>query len=254
MNESSKRKRIDYDNLPDDPHQAFVYLEGEFRDRMEAVMDDHMNAHEYNHYITEYANQVIAAAQALEIDDLNIWMAKLPIEDQRDQRQFRYSVDSLVTRLAVSRAVRVKTYSVPLDDATKAKLRRLVGQIRTTLDKLDIEERKRESLHAKLTVFASEIDMNRTRFDAYAAFVLDVASTSNEAVEKIEPLRKLVDSISNVFGKAAEVLQSFQRLAAPAKPKQITGPSPAPTPSRPSGSGPSWEADKGGDLDDEIPF
>jgi hypothetical protein len=46
------------------------------------------------------------------------------------------------------------------------------------------------------------VSRNRTKFQAYAALVIEVAGVTGQAVEKLEPLRKWLDTIAKFFGSA----------------------------------------------------
>ena len=97
-------------------------------------------------------------------------------------------------------------------------------------------------LFGKLNELQSEVDRERTRFDAFAALAIEAGGVVGDVVEKSNIL-KLLDSIAKVFwGSKKE--EETKRLPAPTPPKRLEPPrAPASKP-----------APRKGDLDDEIPF
>lgn len=106
--------------------------------------------------------------------------------------------------------------------------------------KLEVDEKKREALLAKLTELQKEIDRDRTRFDSYAALVMESADTLGEAIDRSR-VRSLLDSIGRVMWGAKKDEEELRRLPPRAEPKRIE------PPKAPSGK-------QRGDMDEEIPF
>ncbi|MGB9152811.1 MAG: hypothetical protein WCD70_06960 [Alphaproteobacteria bacterium] len=92
--------------------------------------------------------------------------------------------------------------SVGLDGNTKIKIHYFIEQIRTTIDKAELPEDKREALLKKLNRFALEVDLNRTPLDAALGMWLSIADGIGQGFEKLEPARKWVDSIASLMGRA----------------------------------------------------
>jgi chromosome segregation ATPase len=108
---------------------------------------------------------------------------------------------------------------------TKRKLRHLLLQIKETVDKLDVSQSKKEALFAKIAALENEINRERTRFDALAALWVEVCGKIGDGVEKLESLRKLIDSVGNLIGAAKKEEETeTHRLPAPKTPKQIAPP------------------------------
>jgi hypothetical protein len=123
-------------------------------------------------------------------------------------------------------------------------------RIKNIVDGVEVSQRKKEALYSKINALADEIDRDRTRFDAAMALVLEVASTGGEAAEKLEPVRKWIDSIARLLGRAKEEEDAAaQGLPAPEERKQIE------PPRRSSAEkGKSACSDDFDDLDEDIPF
>jgi hypothetical protein len=115
------------------------------------------------------------------------------------------------------------------------------------VDRLEISERKKQAMYSKIDALANEVDRNRTQFDAAMALIVEVASIGGDAAEKLEPVRKWIDSIARLLGRAKEAEDAAApRLPGPQERKRIEPPRRT-LPKRER----SPAVD---DLDDEIPF
>jgi hypothetical protein len=233
-------------NLPDDPELAFVQLEKKFRDEMNANLEHSDNNNSYEAYCTQYMNHTAAIAEALGLDILKNWReATGRISDIH--RQFVADVDHYIITIQITHTRRSKGYSVALDHATKAKIRHHLSQIKETVDRLEVPEAKKEALYARISDLESEVDRDRTRFDAYSALFLEAATTTGKAARKLKPLMKLLQPITILFANAKES-ENTQLLRLPPAPtlKRLEPPQlklPPPDPKAPPP-----------DLDDDIPF
>ncbi|MFP5469342.1 MAG: hypothetical protein ACLGGZ_06320, partial [Alphaproteobacteria bacterium] len=77
----------------------------------------------------------------------------------------------------------------------------------------------------KISALELEVDRDRTRFDAFGAFIIDAAEVLGDAADKAEPARKLVDSISRLIWGAKNEEETKQ-LPSPPERKQIEPPRP----------------------------
>jgi len=106
---------------------------------------------------------------------------------------------------------------------------------------------KKEALSARITALSDEVDRDRTRFDAYAGLALEMAATGGEVAQRLNPVRKFLDSIAGLLGYAKQAEDARPSLPAPHERKRLTPPRkerlPAPEPPR--------QPDL---LDDDIPF
>jgi hypothetical protein len=109
----------------------------------------------------------------------------------------------------------------------------------------DIDDWKREALLVKLAELEKEVSRDRFQYKIFAAFIIEASGVVGEAAKRLEPARKLIDSISHLLYGAKQSEQ--QSLPSPSTPKQIEPPRTKPTPPRPS-------RPSRGDMDDDIPF
>jgi len=88
------------------------------------------------------------------------------------------------------------------------------------VDALEVEERKKNALYARMDDLQNEIDRDRTRFDAVASLSIAAAGVLGDVIEKSQ-IRSLLNSIERVFWGGQPDAQ--QQLPAPPKPRQIEG-------------------------------
>ncbi len=229
-----------YDNLPSDPELAFLYLEAKFRDECEisvARLDDRDNP---TIFYVNYIAQVLGAINALELE--NAFSSDVPAIENVDYNtylNFSKDVKHYTTQLRIRNTRRTQGFSVKFDGAAKTKIHHFINQMRDFLLKLELSPERREPLIAKLNSFASEVDRDRTRLEAWGNFTIEVAGVMGDAAEKLEPIRKWVDSISRlIWGARAE---EKPMLPAPQERKRIEPPKPQ-------------KSSRRDELDDEIPF
>ena len=218
-----------YENLPEDPAEAFLFLEETFRNECEESVRRAHEGENQNVYFVNYIAQVIAAITELGLTpQFENRVPQIEHVDYQTYLNFSKDVKHYRTMLLIRRGRRVQGYSVRFD----AKVHHHIEQLRTIFDKLEVEQDKREALFDKLNDLKKEIDRDRTRFDIYAALVVETAGVVGDAVEKSKIL-DLLNAIGRViWGSKKE--QETKRLPAPKPPKQIEPPRV--------------------DLNDEIPF
>ncbi len=111
-----------------------------------------------------------------------------------------------------------------------------------------ISPSKREAILGKILALEMELARERTRFEVIAALVLEAATVAGEAGERLEPLWKWINPITNLFGLAKEKDVHNPSLPSPEERKQIEPPK-RQRPAPPLADSPPPLAD-----DDEIPF
>ncbi|MCW2308558.1 hypothetical protein [Rhodobium gokarnense] len=207
--------------LPDDPAQAFILLEKEFRNelilqnRSVNLVDRRLK----NYYITS----IMTSLNTLELKgslryinpDSNI---EYHIQNFDD---FLSSVGALLLHLKIKRRGN-KKYSVQIDIETRSEIINYVSKIKTLIRDSKIEENKKDAIFKKIHNLEIEIERVRTRYEVVADFMLATASLGGEIGEKLEPLRKWVDSIARLIGNAKKEEQ--KQLTSPDEIKQIEPP------------------------------
>lgn len=234
--------------LPEDPELAFVELEKILRVRVQGKEDEavHEQYRDADSYRLEYINQGLAAARVYQIPFL-MGLEVPPVRGNiRDAyEQISSDVDHVTTQIRLRAGTRNREGSVGLDGNTKARIHHYIQKIRTAIESADLPDDKRDSLYAKLSRFATAVDKTRTDLQAGMAVYIAVCDAIGKGFKKLEPVRRMIDSIGALLGtaKAAEdalrpaLPRSAERGQLEAPRKQLPAPEP-----------------KGGDPDDEIPF
>ena len=75
----------------------------------------------------------------------------------------------------------------------------------------------------KLDAFVLEIDKERTNLQSIADIYITVLTVIGEGFHKLEPLRRFIDSVGALMGKAKETEDSF-RIPLPPPPPQLEFP------------------------------
>ena len=232
-----------YENLPDDPEQAFLLLEEKYHTECDQAIGKAHQDENLNVYYVDYIAQVIGAITELGLQAMfNDRVPEIENVDYQTYLNFSKDVKHYRTMLLIRRGRRVQGYSVRFDAATKVKVQHHIGQLRGIFDKLEVEQDKREALFNRLNELQKEVDRDRTRFDAFAALAVEAAGVVGELVEKSKVLDLLNAIARIIWGTKKD--EETKRLPAPTPPKRIEPPRRAPT----------LAPKTNGDLDDEIPF
>jgi hypothetical protein len=140
--------------------------------------------------------------------------------------------------LRVKKGRRAQGFSVQFDETARTKIHHHLDQVLVIFQKLEVDEKKRETLLFRLSALQSEVNQPRTKFDRFAALSLEVAGVVGEGVERSKILQ-LMDSVARVFYGAQTETQ--KQLPAPKRPKAIEPPKPKPAAPKSA-------------MDDDIPF
>jgi hypothetical protein len=189
-------------NLPEDPELAFLQLEGHFRRNCEDKIKNVHHEERVDVFYVDYIAQVLAAITELNLQaEFHDRVPKIEDVDYNTYLNFNKDVKHYRTMLEIRHGRRAQSYSVQFDTAAKSKIRHHLGQVRAIIQKLEVEERKREDLFARLSELENEVDRDRTHFDRFAAFAISTAGVTGQAVEKSK-LLELLDKIAQVFSAA----------------------------------------------------
>lgn len=215
-------------NLPDDPEMAFIQYENLLRMRVRAAIDS-SEGYNIDGLHIEYISNVLGVVKALGLEifqDREVpptSYAKSAIEIH--YTQLLADVSHYIVQVRLKNSRRIRKYSVAFDPAAKVKLRHHLEKIKEIVDRLEIPSKKKESFYSAIGALDDEINRDRTRFDAMMALILVGAETAGESGRKLEPIRKILDSVTGVFKAAKDDEDiSFPSLAAPKPIKQLQPP------------------------------
>ncbi len=111
--------------------------------------------------------------------------------------------------------------SVEISADAKEDIRKLVLEVKKKLDRLQLEESKKDNLFRKLNIFLDELDRARTTLAAFTAAQVQIASATGQAAEKLEPIVGLFERIMKAIGRGTKQQKQLPRWE---EPKQIEGP------------------------------
>jgi hypothetical protein len=174
-----------YENLPEDPEQAFLLLEEKYRSECDESVRKAHQEENLNVYFVDYIAQVIGAISELGLQSkFDDRVPQIENVDYQTYLNFSKDVKHYRTMLLIGHGRRVQGYSVQFDAATKVKVKHHIDQLREIFQKLEVEQDKRDALRSKLNALQEEVDQERTRFDVYAALAVEAAGVVGESVEK----------------------------------------------------------------------
>jgi len=227
----------DCSDLPDDPELAFVDLVTKFDRQREENVATSEERSDTSIFLLDYMNNVVGVAEALHLDLYDDW--EIPANESAvyaTYRDFSLRTKRYILEIQVRHARIGKHYSVELKTAVKARIRKLIEQIKEEIEKLDVDERKKNTLLAKLNKFLDEVDRERTRYDSAMDMMLGIAGVVDKTSS---PIVDLLDSVTRLLAqaKSTEPLE----LPPPRERRRIEGPrKQLPKPKA--------------DMDDDIPF
>ncbi|MET4442850.1 deoxyribodipyrimidine photolyase-like uncharacterized protein [Bradyrhizobium sp. GM2.2] len=188
-----------FQDLSDDPEEAFLKLETHFR----SECDRQLAALEHNDrtdvVYVDYIAKVLAAIKALELE--GEFKSEVPsIEDVNFTTYLNFNKDVMhyCTMLRIRRSQREQGYSVQFDDTARRKIHHHLDHVLDIFRKLEVDDRKREKLISRLNDLQSEVDQRRTRFDRFAALTMEVAGVVGDAAERSK-IVDILDAVGRVF-------------------------------------------------------
>lgn len=227
-----------YEDLPEDPEEAFLKLEAHFFAECERKLDASGQNDRIDIIYVNYIAKVLAAIKALElVDEFRSEVPAIEDVDFNTYLNFNKDVMHYCTMLKIRRSQREQGYSVQFDETARRKIHHHLDQVMEIFGKLEIDDRKRDKLISRLNELQSEVNHRRTRFDRFAALTMEVSGVLGDAAERSK-LIDILDAVGRVFwGSQTE------------KQKQL----PAPNQKKLEAPKPKIEK-KPSDMDDDIPF
>lgn len=238
-----------YDDLPTDKEAAFLRLEEVYRERCEEAC--FRNSERSALAWADYMAQVVAAVEELQLtEEFQAEVPSFETVSYESYVEFAKNVTHYCTRLRIRTSRRASGFSIKFDEIAKIKLRHLIEQIRETVGKLEVDERKRNALFGKLSALELEVDRDRIRIEVYGDLVVTAAGFAGEAGKKLEPIKKLLDSVATVLSEARATAGELFQLPSP--PKRLEDKTARPKPIE--NTLPARPPNFARNLDDEVPF
>jgi len=225
-----------FEDLPDDPEEAFLILEEHFREECNLRLQEAGHDERTDVIHVAYISQVLAAL-GLEAE-FKSEVPSIESVSYNTYLDFNKDVMHYRTMLRIRKGQRRQGYSVRFDDNAKRKVHHHLDQVLEIFNRLEVEDTKRERLISCLNDLQAEVNQPRTRFDHFAALSIEVSSVVGEIVDRTKVL-DLLDAVARVFWGAQTERQ--KQLPQPKQPKLEP---PKPKIDRPKRS----------DMEDDIPF
>jgi hypothetical protein len=225
-----------------------LHLEKLFRDDCTNAVDPAGFEDSNTEHYLRYMSRTLAARTELGLKVLENWsVPAAPNFSIALYHNFLSDVEHYRTIHEIRHSRKNKGQTVRFDAVAKSKLRHHLAQFRELVDKLDLEDWKRDDLYKAINALELEVDRDRSRLGIFGDFVVKAAGVLGESAEKAEPARKWIDSIARLVWGAqmkerTASLPPAQKREIPAPPKQIS-----PPPKRRTMASRT-------DTDDEIPF
>jgi hypothetical protein len=230
------------------PDLAFARLEKKFRDRLSTNLENNESNNAWDYYTIEYMNHTIAAAEALGLDFLDLFL--VPDKDNTSNLSniydaFRRAVDNYTVRVHIRNVRLGPSTSLPLDENDKKHIRAYVNKIKEIVEASALETAKKEALMNRLNAFLADVDRDRTSMQRFSDFIMSLAKTTADATEELEPTWKWARLIAAIFGARYDA----ENAKLPPPRKRIELPKPKLPPPR-RANGPR----RNDDMDEDIPF
>lgn len=242
----------DYASLPKDNEECFATFEAICRRNMTAIIaqskDDRGTEQEVR---SQYMAAVSAVASECGIRNLEADTDYDYNTFYEVFTPFQRAVHGEIAHIRVRGRGIIPLYSVQLAPNTRTKIEFHIDHIRMTIDTSDLSNDRKKTLSDKLDELAAELANPRLGFGktmaVLSALLVGMAAATTVAAEGPAAVTNIMKLIS--IDKESEDAARL-RLAPPQK---ALSPPAVVTASR-GGKSPSWNAPKGGDLDDDIPF
>lgn len=234
-------KDEDFEDLPDDDGDAFVYLESIARDKLFQSRGDGDDL-SYEEFMS-FMNEITAIASYYNIPDIYIDSSISNIDICFSD--FIRKVEFRAVQIRAQRAQRNRKNSVSIDGAARERIQHYLERLKEEVRASNLHEDRRKVLLDKIADFEAELVKKRINFAAAMAVVALFAAASNDFVEAGEKVLSLTHSIAQVLGGAKEREEGQRNLLPPREPfKAIPDMRPQPDQSE------NWHLS---DADDDLP-
>lgn len=244
------------DDLPDDPATAFVQLERICRVRLHEYTSQQERYDHGDDLRIEYMTIVASAAETYGVADFG------EPDEGWDPRYFQSLYQraiSVATKLAIEGKRARSLSNVILPQGAKERLKKHLEDLRSALDSVDLDEKRKKVLRTKLDGFEKEIGREKSNINVILVGVALVAAALKQGTGTItgveDAIIKLPDTINAInvlLGR--EKLKELEATPDPLPlPPSVTKALPSPK----SMAATSHLGQSNGfatDLDDEVPF
>jgi len=191
-----------FENLPEDPSEAFVAFEKRARkEYLEDSIDD-VSLDGWNMYLQSVSSFAHGFAEDFDRGELN-GISSEHCNSYPDAK-VRYALIQGAIGRIFAKKVRDQrnglVVDVELSNEAKIEIRKLVEDIKRKIDDADIGASKKDSLLEKLNKSLFELDKKRTSLGYYLSAMIQIASATGKAAEELEPVVSKFERITKAIG------------------------------------------------------
>ncbi|MFL0693865.1 MAG: hypothetical protein ACJLUP_17800 [Agrobacterium tumefaciens] len=203
----------EYLNLPDDPEEGFAALHQKRYAELKRVWESGEGSSNWYHE-RQYVDVMVAFDEVMGLNYLD-QLKPVPNSDRNFApyfQDFRRQVEVISQKILIEAARRQKTGAqmiLVFDQAQRQAIHHLIQKIREHLDAANLSEQKREALFNKLNAFARELDLNRTRPEAFYAFAIETARAAKQVNDELKPLQQTIDKVFDWIEKGKKLAESL---------------------------------------------
>lgn len=189
----------DYENLPDDDHDAFVALEAIARARLhETETDQYENL---SHYETmRYMNEITALAEHFGLSGITY---NEDNENHFDEyAKFTRKVEYQAAQIMVRVARRNRKNSVEITGADRMRIQHQVSRLRDEVENSAIPASRKRALLDRIADFEAELAKQRFDYLKAAMVAALVTAAANDFVGTLKDAPEVIQSITKVLTEA----------------------------------------------------
>lgn len=254
MNISELVMEEEWEDLPDDPEEAFAEIIRLAQPRLrqsEASIPDAFNENDHYEMVHDlqfgFMTSLLGVAKRFKIHAFADYHVPHPQDfDRSVNRQFQADLNSFLAQATAGRALRARETTVALTDETKSKIRSYLHGLKEIIDKADMLEPRKKVLLQKLADFERELDKRRVGVIQVALVAIALAGAPGALGASADIAAKLTSNIWQEIGQAKAVEDEARVAALPSPRAAISGPEYA------KRTEPKFKTSY--DLNDDIPF
>lgn len=261
MNFSEFLTHEQIEDAPEDKPMAFAYLARIAQSSLRDATSERDETDDWDReFILDarigFMNTVLILGRSYGIEPFaSMQMPRYDKFDYSTHKQFKFDLDHYLGQLMVGNAIRTRRDSVAITADVKSRIRAHVHHIKEHIDKADMSDAKRASLHNKLALFESALEKDRVNVMLVGGMLIGLLSASANVATLADSssFHKLISNVMKDVGEAKAADDENRKLPPfdppvvllpPRREPEATSPREAMTP----------REDFSADLDDEIPF
>lgn len=206
--------KADYENIPEDPGEAFVVLEEIARTRMLDKSETDERGYTWFPLRGDYMSCVSGLAQAFGISDVSYNFGTSDFDDE--YYRFRHTVDVAVTKINALHARRTSKQRLRLSDTDKRKIAHHISRLRELIKNSNLPSRRRRTISDRLDEVEAELVKPRVNMLTILTAMALVAATTRDVQEIAKDAARSAYAIVSIIGETKLVTSEA------AEPQRIT--------------------------------